>query len=455
MMKEENRNTPIKVGLLGPAFGTGNLGVDALTESCLKTVFHCWPNAEVSLLGSTKTRKEYKLHISGKDVTVTSIPIRFCRNIFLSEHFLVHVFYLILFWLFRSPERQKRIASGNRYVKTFFEIDIIGDITGGDSFGDIYGWKRFLSGFMRKWLCKAYGKKLILLPQTYGPFNSRLSKKLARSILYYASAIYTRDPQGISYLRHIIGDNDNITKTRFMPDVAFILDAQEPDKNILDTFKEMKKNREVIVGLNISGMILRDFQNNYKRFGLGIDYPLLIKKIIGQFMDSERMKIVLIPHTTTLKEGSISPKDKANKTGYELADGQACALIYEQVKEKYPGRILMVSGNYNHKEIKYIIGLCDFFIGSRMHSCIAALSQRVPTVGCAYSKKFEGVFESVGTKENVLDLRHLSEDEILKSIGVFFEERHQIKKKLDSRVPKAQSRVLNLFIDHQKAMRWL
>ena len=45
---------------------------------------------------------------------------------------------------------------------------------------------------------------------------------------------------------------------------------------------------------------------------------------------------------------------------------------------------------------KAVIGQCDFFIGSRMHACIAALSQGVPCVGVAYSMKFAGVFDTVG-----------------------------------------------------------
>jgi colanic acid/amylovoran biosynthesis protein len=61
--------------------------------------------------------------------------------------------------------------------------------------------------------------------------------------------------------------------------------------------------------------------------------------------------------------------------------------------------------DYDQHEIKAVIGRCDFFIGSRMHSCIAALSQGIPTIGVAYSKKFEGVFDSIGMRNWVIDGR--------------------------------------------------
>jgi hypothetical protein len=56
------------------------------------------------------------------------------------------------------------------------------------------------------------------------------------------------------------------------------------------------------------------------------------------------------------------------------------------------------------------------FIGSRMHACIAALSQGVPTVGLAYSDKFRGVFESLGLERLVADLRALEAGEVVEII---------------------------------------
>ena len=43
----------------------------------------------------------------------------------------------------------------------------------------------------------------------------------------------------------------------------------------------------------------------------------------------------------------------------------------------------------------YIAGM-DFFIGARMHAAIAAFSSGVPVVPMAYSRKFQGVFGTLG-----------------------------------------------------------
>ena len=46
----------------------------------------------------------------------------------------------------------------------------------------------------------------------------------------------------------------------------------------------------------------------------------------------------------------------------------------------------MIAHEYDQHAIKSIIGRCDFFIGSRMHACIAALSQKIPTAAVAIVK---------------------------------------------------------------------
>jgi len=89
--------------------------------------------------------------------------------------------------------------------------------------------------------------------------------------------------------------------------------------------------------------------------------------------------------------------------------------------------------------------LCDFFIGSRMHACIAALSQGIPAVGVAYSGKFNGVFESVGVEDCVADARRCTKDEILEKISSAYQKRNHIRENLKHAVSCVQSEVLGMF----------
>jgi colanic acid/amylovoran biosynthesis protein len=80
-----------------------------------------------------------------------------------------------------------------------------------------------------------------------------------------------------------------------------------------------------------------------------------------------------------------------------------------------------------------------------MHACIAAISQSVPAVCMAYSRKFIGVMESIGCPELVADLCAATNDEAMARIADVYARRDNIRKRLDSRIPEVRSDVLALF----------
>ena len=80
-----------------------------------------------------------------------------------------------------------------------------------------------------------------------------------------------------------------------------------------------------------------------------------------------------------------------------------------------------------------------------MHSCIAALSQSIPTVGIAYSKKFQGVFESIGVEDCVADAFRCSKEDVLSTVSAAFEKREQMRKHLDEIMSGIKANILNMF----------
>ena len=85
---------------------------------------------------------------------------------------------------------RKRIIKSNNCLRTLLNADIVADISGGDSFSDIYGLRWFLYASLPKILAIMLGKNLVLLPQTIGPFKGNLAKAIARYILNRVSIIY-------------------------------------------------------------------------------------------------------------------------------------------------------------------------------------------------------------------------------------------------------------------------
>lgn len=424
----------IRIGLLGASFDTGNLGVSALAESSIKVILNRWPKSEIILLGSGYKPQQHRLFVSGKEICVKTLPIRFCKNVFLPYHFLRFVFYGLLAKLLPGSRLKTALVNRNEYFRLLYETDLVADITGGDSFSDIYGFRRFFLGFLCKWLVIFLGKKLVLLPQTYGPFKRNITRAMAKSILKRANTIYSRDQDSLEYVKNLLGGNTENGKVQFAPDVAFVLDTRKPTDFDASPLSKIRKNT-TLVGLNISGLLFNGGYTQDNMFGLKTDYRTLMPAVVRTLLEDKDVVVLLVPHV-------FPPAD------YEVeSDPNACLKVYEQLKQIYPGRIFLVEGQYDQGEMKYIIGLCDFFIGSRMHSCIAALSQGIPAIGLAYSKKFEGVFRSVSAEHLVIDMRSRNRDEILEDISEAYKRRQATAKHLVEIIPVIRKKVLELFAD--------
>ena len=426
-----SKNSKKQICLLGASFDTGNLGISALAESSIKIILHKFPDAQIFIFGSGYKPKESSLLISGRQLNIEVIPLRFSKNILLPCHFLMFIIYGLIIKILPGSSLKKSLANRNQYFRKLYETDLAVDITGGDSFSDIYGMHRFIVGFLQKWLIIFLGKDLIFLPQTYGPFERRITKVLAKYILRRAEMIYARDQESLKYVKNILRNYKRSEKIKFIPDVAFVLDPHELANMDIGAFVKVRKEDSVVVGLNISGLLYNGGYKNNNMFGLKSNYPDLVVKIIELLLKDTNTLVILVPHVLTIGK-------------YEfISDGKACNEVYKKLSEKYKDRIFFAQGQYNHNEIKHIISLCDFFVGSRMHSCIAALSQNIPAVGVAYSRKFIGVFESINMADYVADARDLSQEEILDIIHTALTQRDKIRKHLKSTIPHIKADIMD------------
>lgn len=424
-----------RICLLGASFDTGNMGVSALAESSIKVILYRWPDAEIILLGSGYKPRQRRFFLLDREVCVRTLPIRFSKNIFLPYHFLWFAFYGLIARLLPKSWLKDVLVNSNPYFRILFDTDLVLDINGGDSFSDIYSFRGFLLGCLRRWLVIFLGRKLILLPQTFGPFKRPLSKMLARYIMNHASLVYSRDRRGVEYVKDLLNIHLENERVRFAPDVAFVLDSRKPRHLNIGSLSSKLGKEAIVVGFNISGLLFSGGYTRDNMFNLKVDYRQLIYRVVDLLVKKKKVVVLLIPHVFPPANFEVE------------SDPDACLKVYEQLNEKYPGRMFLTQGQgeYNHNEIKYRIGLCDFFIGSRLHACIAALSQCVPAVGIAYSRKFQGVFESVDMESCVVDARSVDREGILKKIELIFDERDKIRRHLKSIIPNTREKVLNIF----------
>lgn len=428
----------MKICILGAALDTGNMGVSALAAGTLKCILHRFPEAEINFLNYGKSGFTFPFRDRGRQTMVRLVNMRFSKHFYLKNNIAMLILLSLVLKLIPSQKLRRKLIDGNACFKAIDESAFVASIAGGDSFSDIYGMTRLLYVSLPQILVVLLGRKLVLLPQTIGPFKRRSARAIAKYILDRAELIYSRDYQGLKDAESLLGAHHNPDKIKFGYDVGFIADpTATSDLGFIELSAQGKKGTP-LVGVNISGLLFMGGHNHRNMFGLGVEYDSFVYRLIDFLIEVKGAVVLLVPHVF----GSDGE-----------CDTPVCERVYESLSPKYGNSIRLADGHYDFAQIKYIIGLCDLFIGARMHACIAAVSQNIPTVPVAYSDKFAGVMQTVGLDRNVVDPRKMSEEEMLTVIDRVFEQRALIRRQIEQTMPQVKEAALNLFkgmegIDH-------
>ena len=430
-----------KIVILGTPVSAGNRGVLALGAS-LMNLCHSAANAEVVLFLGHRDNQPAFFRVGGRNRAVQIVNFRLSPRARPCDHLAWIVLACLMYRCVPLTFVRRRLSRLTPWIAALESVDFAGDVRGGDSFSDIYGLKGFLQSFLETWTVLLVKGTMVQFPQTYGPYKSPLARLLARYLLRRSRVVIARDTDSRQLARKLLGQGREVWLS---PDVAFALEAVNPGRIELDpplpNSQLSTPNSQPVVGLNVSGLMFNGGYTRDNMFGLKLDYPAFLPALAKALLSEHTGELWLVPHTYGRRPGSVED------------DPAACRQVRSALPPELQKRVRIVAAEYDCHQLKYIIGQCDFFIGSRMHACIAALSQGVPSVGVAYSKKFAGVFDSVGMREWVVDARQASNEEALARILELFRSRHDVVSALRQRSQEARARLPEIFQKLVKAVR--
>ena len=218
-------NATRRVLILGATFGTDNMGVGALASGAISILSKCYPDAEICFLDYGRQPTVSTVYVDGKEVQVPLVNLRFSWKVFLRNNV---VYLLALSGLIRllGERFSRRMTQKNQWIKTIRDADLAVAVSGGDSFSDIYGLGRFFYVYLPQLLVVSLGTKLVLLPQTIGPFRTGLARRLAEQLMGRAQRVYSRDWAGVRDAQDMLGSERE--RARFCYDLGFILEPRRP-----------------------------------------------------------------------------------------------------------------------------------------------------------------------------------------------------------------------------------
>lgn len=271
-------------------------------------------------------------------------------------------------------------------LKIMSQMDALFDMGEGDSFSDIYGVERFSTLCDTKLFASRFHIPQMLLPQTIGPFQSQECARRASKMLRRMDVLTCRDAQSHSVAASLL--EKECTE---LVDVAFALPYRRHDG-------VGQGSRGIRVGLNVSGLLWNGGYTGKNELGLTGDYRETIIELAKKLVGMPEVMVFLVPHVFG---GNCLPVEDDYRASVELSEVLACE------------RVILAPEFSSPIEAKTFISSLDFFMGARMHACIAAISSGTPVVPMAYSRKFNGLFRDTLGYSRLVDLKVHSKEEVV------------------------------------------
>lgn len=353
----------MKIGLLGFTFSNANMGCEALTYSFLYTI----------------------QRLFGDDVEI-------CYFSYSSDFGYVQDYFPKFKFSYQPLTRKDIFLTLKKCANT---CDVVYDISYGDGFSDIYNPKGVFRNTLIKQIINYSRSSLVLLPQTYGPFNNKLLEFQAANAIRRAKTVFSRDILSSEYVQKITG-----RKVITVTDLAFSLPYEK---------KEFADHKKIRLGINVSGLLWKGGFYKENQFGLTVNYQKYIKSLIEYYYSKENIEIHLIPHVIETIEGSN--------------DGDL--FVNKLLSDEFPNLICAPTFKSPIDTKNYIAGM-DVMTAARMHATVDAFSSEVPVIPFAYSRKFEGLYNSIGY-HYIIDGCKLKTDEAINKTIELIDKRFVLK----------------------------
>jgi colanic acid/amylovoran biosynthesis protein len=245
---------------------------------------------------------------------------------------------------------------------------------GGSFFVDLYGAGQFEYPFA----AMLARRPLYLAGHSLGPFQGRMSSRLARMLLGSARDVALREPVS----RELI-ERSRLPMARVSAgaDTAWAVPPTERTRAPLAWLGQRPDERPLIA------ITMRELAPFDRRLRISQDtYENAFARLVSALIDSG---YDVVAASTCTSIGSYARDDRVNALRVAALVGQ-------------PDRFHVAMEELDDVALGELFAACDLLIGTRLHSAIIAMNFGTPAVALNYEHKSEGVMRQLG----LLELSH-------------------------------------------------
>lgn len=239
-------------------------------------------------------------------------------------------------------------------------------------------------------IAQAYGKKVIMFPNSIGPLKNTIAKSIAKSALKHCRLVTVRENISKQCL-----DSIGVDSTLY-PDLGFFLLPSE------NNFKDYLKSKNIPLDQKKVVITLRPyrfqgFSNPTKLFSNYINGVICLIK----HLKSKSYHITFMAHTlgpSSHEDDRIAIREVINHLPLEL---QSSVSYIEDF-------------NLTCRDVEKIYSYYDYMIGTRFHSVIFSLNVGIPSIAIAYGgNKGKGIMNVLENSDYSIDMDKISDNSLI------------------------------------------
>ena len=257
-------------------------------------------------------------------------------------------------------------------------------------------------------LAAKLGRKVVILPNSFGPFKGPGIATQVRNALNKCSLVTTRESISTQALSEI-----GVSKALQFPDMAFLL-----EKDGCELVERLANEYSLNEGDNKIAITVRPYrfpelENGQQAYTNYVD-------AFAKFSDwlvQEGYRVFFVVQTYSFKN--------THENDYECVKH-----VMERMKEKAE---CIHSEALDCRSIKALYAKFNLLVGTRFHSVIFSVSEGVPSIALSYSgNKTTGIMKDMGLDAYVLNAGSISFDDLKEKFTLLLDNREQYSLTVDT-----------------------
>lgn len=300
-------------------------------------------------------------------------------------------FTYLFTWLLRARTKSTNSCrfSWEQVFSTLRNSDLVIAVPGNQMFSSSRKPWPLPTSIYPLWLAKVFHRKVIILPQSIGPFRTSFEKSLVASVYNKADKVFIRDEISLELAKSMkISDS----KPEIFPDLAFSYPSEKKQEAISLLEKHGWKPGQKNIGLTVIAPM-----PSYLNSQMMTEYYQTLSTAIGDMVESGL-------HFYIFNQVTGPSKDEN--------DGLASDHLIQSFHGPVSNHIHQINDILSPSLLKASYGLMDAFIASRLHSGIFSISMNIPTLFIGYLHKTKGILGPLGLEHLFLDINSLTINDI-------------------------------------------